>query len=184
MTLPDLRARFFPILPLLALALLAQTISAPVTREEQEGNRGESSSTAHSFASGDKSQVESGSISDNLYRSDFFRFTYQFPEGCLPQGESAQEEMIELGQAILSAGGTKKAAMDASARRPHILLFVSEHPVKSAARCIQGPIHQASYALLLQHAGRPEPEMTGGPLLRRIRRWLQLSTAAYNKNGG
>jgi hypothetical protein len=75
-------------------------------------------------------QVDSGSVIDNLYRSDFFGFTYLFPKGWSVQGEVTKKYLMDVGRALVTGGDpTKTAVMDISEKRSHQLLTVFEHPV-------------------------------------------------------
>jgi TonB family protein len=90
----------------------------------QSDNKSSESTSTHLV------HVDSGSVTDNLYMSDFFGFTYLFPKGWSVQGEITKKYLMDVGRALVTRGDpTKVAVMDVAEKRTYQLLTVFEHPV-------------------------------------------------------
>ena len=96
--------------------------SAPAP--DQSENKSTDSTPTHPV------HVDSGSVTDNLYASDFFGFTYLFPKGWSVQGEVTKKYLMEVGRALVTRGDpTKTAVMDVAEKHTYQLLTIFEHPV-------------------------------------------------------
>ena len=96
--------------------------SAPA--QPQSDNKSSDSTPTHLV------HVDSGSVTDNLYTSDFFGFTYLFPKGWSVQGEVTKKYLMDVGKALVTRGDpTKAAVMDVAEKRTYQLLTIFEHPV-------------------------------------------------------
>jgi TonB family protein len=109
-----------------APALRAQD---PQSKEPQTGATGQTESGS-SAAQAEKVLPDSGSVSENVYTSDFFGFTFEFPKGWSVQGEVTKRYIMDVGNAALSGGDpSQKAVLELAEKKTHQLLTVFEHPV-------------------------------------------------------
>lgn len=129
MTFDNLRARIITSLLLLLCASASQAQAAPQQGQGQTGQLTQTDQSKDDIIPYGEPQPDSGSVSDNIYSSDFFRFTYQFPRGWNVEDDPTRKYIRKLGEAMISGGDARKQAiLEAAERRTYTLLMVSEHP--------------------------------------------------------
>jgi TonB family protein len=110
---------------------LSWPLAAAAQATTSQGGGLVTDSTVASVADNRTSKLgpDSGSVVDNLYTSDYFGFSYEFPKGWSVQGEVTKKYIMEVEKAIVSGGDpTKKAVADVSEEHTHHLLMVSQYP--------------------------------------------------------
>lgn len=72
---------------------------------------------------------DSGGVSGNAYRNDYFGFTYQFPAGWSVAPSATTEHLMAVGKEIASGGSeSKKAMMSVAEQRTYPLATITELP--------------------------------------------------------
>jgi hypothetical protein len=68
---------------------------------------------------------DEGSITENIYKNEFFGFTYEFPKGWMPLSKDAAKGVLEMGSNLTSTGDPiEQDAKQVALKKSYTLLFV------------------------------------------------------------